>query len=74
MDTGSSNTWVGADPDNPYVATSTSIDTGEGVVSVHHIFPLHFKDLIKVSRNSLFCMAPDSFSVCVTAENTYLTA
>ncbi|THG99711.1 hypothetical protein EW026_g2683 [Hermanssonia centrifuga] len=31
VDTGSSNTWVGADPSNPYVQTSTSIDTGEEV-------------------------------------------
>ncbi|EKM48116.1 uncharacterized protein PHACADRAFT_80588, partial [Phanerochaete carnosa HHB-10118-sp] len=29
VDTGSSNTWVGADPSNPYIPTSTSYDTGE---------------------------------------------
>ncbi|KAJ3554985.1 hypothetical protein NM688_g2823 [Phlebia brevispora] len=31
VDTGSSNTWCGADPDNPYLTTSSSVDTGESV-------------------------------------------
>jgi cathepsin E len=31
IDTGSSNTWVGADPNNPYVETSTSVNTGQSV-------------------------------------------
>jgi len=31
VDTGSSNTWVGANPNKPYVKTSTSINTGQSV-------------------------------------------
>ncbi|GJJ16012.1 hypothetical protein Clacol_010291 [Clathrus columnatus] len=31
VDTGSSNTWVGASPNKPYVRTSTSVDTGNSV-------------------------------------------
>ncbi|KAJ3533256.1 hypothetical protein NM688_g7307 [Phlebia brevispora] len=32
VDTGSSNTWAGANPDKPYVVTSSSVDTGLGII------------------------------------------
>ena len=38
VDTGSSNTWVGADKtNNPWKVTNSSIDTGEAVVSYYRI-------------------------------------
>lgn len=38
IDTGSSNTWVGASSENPFVVTSTSEDTGEEVVCLYSFF------------------------------------
>ncbi len=43
VDTGSSNTWVGANTNNPYTPTNSSIDTGDSVVScllLFHTVPL----------------------------------
>ena len=34
LDSGSSNTWVGADPNKRFKATSSSVNTGQAVVGI----------------------------------------
>ncbi|EKM61852.1 uncharacterized protein PHACADRAFT_83207 [Phanerochaete carnosa HHB-10118-sp] len=54
VDTGSSNTWVGADPNKPYTPTSTSQDTGEHVLVLYGsglFFGEEFIDQVSLSES-----------------------
>ena len=63
IDTGSSNTWVGAN--TPYTQTSTSTDTGRQVVSSDAIYFFIRRDsFIDAHFCSSPAMAPANFLVC----------